>query len=1592
MPLLGTPYTACASSTAAGSGTFQVTVTTSVAQGDTVVVVISGNSTGALPTGVTDVHGNTYTQALLDTTRQPSLGIYVGVAQTALIGTDRSGTDWIQGSWSGTAGVKELVARGCSGVQAVSAVDQSAHADSGTGTSPSSGATGALAQRREWAVAAIANGAGGGTPTSWTGGFTAVTTQGTGPFLTVADQVVDSTAALTAGATITNATWTCGVVTLRGAPAPRTQIFTSPRQPPRYGALLTPLVAPATSAGPPAELPVFPNVPLDVRAEIFLGSAATAGPPPVTIPPALVGSTQPNQCISNAGAYYFGLTKKQADAAFCSAVGRSGNNGYPQVTKLFWNAPGDGNQWTVSSSPTGWNALPHYIAERIYVIACVQPAFVAGSTSGPHGGNGTSADLANLTTWLSQMGTLGFTGANMEVVLWQEPSNTGKGLSAADYGAMLKSYGPAVIAAGFPLTMSLNFAGTLRPVPDNAVAYALAGLATGLGFHAIGLDYYTNHFATPIDAIGSSGFSITSLADANGLNFRLHEWGTDPSSFSMSTCLDFMGYLETFFVARQLAGVGPQVFIHYDGQGSPTGAGDITAPLLSSADRARFGLSPATDPRISAVPLPAAGYQQLFDALTAPTVTVPQQVSLGAWNDITGYVYPSSGGGPTGAAVTITRGRPDEATQPSPCSIGLQVTNTDATFSPHNPLGQFYGLFGRNTPLRVSIPAAASALRMEDDAVSSCSAPGIALPGFADVRIDLKLSHWGASVLASQWGTTAGDYGWAFLLNADGTLEFALSTDGTTITTATSTVPLPWPNGEVTLRATYSTSNGHVVFYYGTGGVSGNFTQLGATIDTPATGAIHTSTAALTIGASTYFASLPGYLGTLQAGPGAAWAPAAYTGMQGLVYELQLKSPSNAILADPQFTGVGEGTTSFGDAQGNTWTVTGTAEISGRDFRGHGEVSEWPPQWTSAATDAWTTVTASGYLRRLSQKNPPLPSAFTRGWQRITGVYAPVAYWPCEDGTQGTTVAGLTGTVPTQIASGLPGGRPMSIATMPGASGTSFAADSGFPSSNPIPVPNTSSWTGIVPHYQPPAGAPAVVRFLLDVPSGGDTDNNTTHRILTSGSIPELDVRYHSGGELQLVGWDAAGDNVFDSGNVTFNVNGAPGLVEVALTPNGSTCDWHINVLKFGATQQLGLSGTAPGSNTIGRVTAVIVNPKQNQMSSGTGQISVQDVYAPMDAASSADSLIGPLNGWAGETAAIRIARLSAEQGLRCRITGYPAASVAMGPQTPQTFLQLLQECENADHGLIAEPRTVLALGYRTGGSMAAQSIALTAPLVMDYAQGQIGSAGQQVGASDDDQLTLNDETVTRGSGNVTGSSFGAQLTTAAEAAASPALCISAPPVGAGDYQDQQTINVQLDSQLGDQAWWLVHMGTVNELRYPLIPLDLATTDPRMLALFTQIMGIDAGDYLQISNPPPFIGVDAIRQLAWGLNEQLGIKLLKLQWAARPASAWDVLTAGTGALTDCRYDTGGSSLATAATSGVTTLSVATQAGSQLWTTVAADCPFDILVAGERITVTAVTGTTSPQSFTVLRAVNSVSKAQAAGAPVSLFQPSYYALV
>jgi len=114
-------------------------------------------------------------------------------------------------------------------------------------------------------------------------------------------------------------------------------------------------------------------------------------------------------------------------------------------------------------------------------------------------------------------------------------------------------------------------------------------------------------------------------------------------------------------------------------------------------------------------------------------------------------------------------------------------------------------------------------------------------------------------------------------------------------------------------------------------------------------------------------------------------------------------------------------------------------------FRFWGEVPDWPPLQDLSGHDQYIQITAAGPLRRIATGGGE-GSALQRYYAQLTGLYAPVAYWPCEE----ESGSGVIGT-------GVQGGSNMTVV-----SGTpTFKAVSNFNGSSPIGVINRSIWTGI---------------------------------------------------------------------------------------------------------------------------------------------------------------------------------------------------------------------------------------------------------------------------------------------------------------------------------------------------------------------------------------------------------------------------------------------------------------------------------------------------------------------------------------------------
>ena len=190
--------------------------------GDAIFVATTVAVLATSVTGITDSQGNVYRQIKrYNTAGAYDVELWVanygpsgpGTATKALIG------DFVTVTWSGTQTAPRVEVFSCAGIdRTASAADVAKATNASSGTAPSSGATGTLAQAAELAVGIISDSNTGG-PVTWGGGFTSVQTVHTGSteYMNVATQILGSTTGVTATGTIVSTNWTAMVATFKAA-------------------------------------------------------------------------------------------------------------------------------------------------------------------------------------------------------------------------------------------------------------------------------------------------------------------------------------------------------------------------------------------------------------------------------------------------------------------------------------------------------------------------------------------------------------------------------------------------------------------------------------------------------------------------------------------------------------------------------------------------------------------------------------------------------------------------------------------------------------------------------------------------------------------------------------------------------------------------------------------------------------------------------------------------------------------------------------------------------------------------------------------------------------------------------------------------------------------------------------------------------------------------------------------------------------------------------------------------------------------------------------------------------------------------------
>jgi hypothetical protein len=504
-----------------------------------------------------------------------------------------------------------------------------------------------------------------------------------------------------------------------------------------------------------------------------------------------------------------------------------------------------------------------------------------------------------------------------------------------------------------------------------------------------------------------------------------------------------------------------------------------------------------------------------------------------------------------------------------------------------------------------------------------------------------------------------------------------------------------------------------------------------------------------------------------------------------------------------------------------------------------GEISEFPSRWNLPGTDVWSPLVASGILRRLNRSNA-LDSTLVVGVRSMIAAGHIGGYWPTEDLPGSTT---FTSEIPGVAPGTVLEGAPVLANVDPGVS------------SRPIPT-----WAGATGRFVPaPAGGTGfTLGFFLVIPAGGTTDNADLVRIQVGGAANLWVLRYDNAndGQLHLLVKNETTDTILLNTDLVFvsGLNGKAVYIKVEAANSGANVGWYVQPYGAGTGQ-----GATINSTSIAPIRFVDVG-SDNLTDVGLGQIVVGDTSTAMVALGLDNALIG----YAGETAAARVARVAALAGVAMTVQDGDVASAKVGPQPDGTLLTVLRDAEKAEPGsILRDSISTVGLVFTTRAYRYSQTPAVE----LDYDAFELSPPLEP---TDDDQNIRNDVTATRANG----SSARAVDTTG------PLNALDYPD-GIGLYAFSDTYNVYADAQLPDLAAWLLHQGTIDETRWPRLTVDLVKNDH----LAADVDAVMPGNRLTVANLPTFQGTGSADLAVIGWTETIGANVRTVTFNCEPGGA-----------------------------------------------------------------------------------------------------------
>lgn len=924
----------------------------------------------------------------------------------------------------------------------------------------------------------------------------------------------------------------------------------------------------------------------------------------------------------------------------------------------------------------------------------------------------------------------------------------------------------------------------------------------------------------------------------------------------------------------------------------------------------------------------------------------------GVWNDVTDDVRVQT------SPVTVSRGLTSESSSAAaPTSSTCDLDSRDYRYAPRNPSSPLFGLIGRNTPFRWGYQVG-SPWAMFDDPDTSvyqslfvADGPELDVAGDLDVRVDIALEDWATSQVLALRAVSSSNYCWVLMI-VDGALVLQWYPTGTTASrtyrTATETIR-GYHGQRMAVRATLDVDNGaggHTVrFYTGRTVNDEEWAMIGAPVVSAGTTSLHTGTAFMEIGGTFSASNLSPAGGFIQ-------------DMRGRAYGLQLRD-NGTIKVDMTTAAAVPGGDTFVDATGLTWSRGGTASLTNRHVRMAGEVPAWPPTRDLSGNDNYVSINPSGLMRRMDAGNKPQDSALLR----YIRSRSPIECWPLTDGPATGGARSLVGgaDMRQEIKAGIDTAGDWQKGSLAEwiEPVISVKANTTGQLTGTLPFQSSADSAWSVDLFLAGGGLPSSGQFTVsDRGAGTGSDDRVKVQIIFTGSLDQLTLIRHS--ESDTSSSSALLANITDVGIYDEN----PHHLRLTVDPTGSSTNWDVYVdgeLAQGGTIS-GIVMKAARTVLLGWGYATLDGVAMTDRS--FGYITYWDGSGP-----SAAEVYDAFMGFQGEKAGARIERLADESGYPASVAGQIAYQQRMGIQGRRTLLDLLGDASRTDFGYLLDARDRIEVIHRGQSTLWNQPPAL----VLDFSAGLVSPPFKPV---DDDRLTENDVSVRR--------EYGAS--SARQVLEEGPLSVQEFPDGAGRYDRQYTYSLYSDQQASQVASMRVHLGTYAGVRYTRITLNLA--NERVFQHIDDILRLDVGDKLRLTNLPPDHGPDDVDVLVTGYTEEAGPNAWLLTLTCVPGAPWDIGVRDH--LERGRRASAGSELAGAAAESSTTLSVATTRGP-LWTTDAAHMPLRITVGGEEMTVTAISGTSSPQTFTVTRSVNGIAKSQAAGTRVELVRPAVRAL-